>query len=346
MLRFAVGLTLTGLLLVWLAGCGASSRSPVITGPTGSLQMTVHRAATVTRVIPSTANCVEVAISNAAGWSTTAAVALTAGTTTAKLRIENIPVGLVHLVFTCYSGVNTSATGTVTAAGFPLGKAEQDASVSTGQATVVSTDLTLLDYFPLKSMGDERFMGKQGASGWQITEHRKVIQQISTSPLVIEMQDYDASSALIYDNQVQLDSVGQELISKSSPTYGTYSYAPPMLMHTMVASAPVSQTTNQTFTPTGGTPNPPQPIPQTFTWLGLEDVTTPAGTFAQCAKMHQHSVGVGGIDIYDDYFWFAPGVGKVKHQQDYTGSTGGTTTLTVEKLLYVQIRKTVYGTRP
>jgi hypothetical protein len=62
-----------------------------------------------------------------------------------------------------------------------------------------------------------------------------------------------------------------------------------------------------------------------FTVEALDDsVTVPAGTFSDCLRVRRNRVRAPGSEMKegdDDLFWFCPGIGKVREEDQITGQT-------------------------
>lgn len=81
----------------------------------------------------------------------------------------------------------------------------------------------------------------------------------------------------------------------------------------------------RTETDPGQAPDPTEARSHTFTLEGIEDVTTNAGTFRGCLRVHRQRTWetdlAAGDEGQEKRFWFAPGVGKVQEETLDNGNT-------------------------
>jgi len=90
-----------------------------------------------TATIPAATRCVQVAARNAAGWSSTVAVARPADSLSTTVTLEGVPAGAVHLHIGAYSNFTSGAGGKTVASGNLLAWAVRDVQIPEGEAVDV-----------------------------------------------------------------------------------------------------------------------------------------------------------------------------------------------------------------
>ena len=173
----------------------------------------------------------------------------------------------------------------------------------------------ITDYFPLGQGDyweyDNPDVGPLSVSGTRVVNGVNTVQfcTLDTSyspPCVTQVEYYTSSAAGVrWHGYHQADCSG----GGAEYDHSTCQPAAPMIRNGLRIGDSVTESTMLTHHDTGIQ----EPLAQTYTFVGLEDVTVPAGTFLGCMRIdwEQSSFGADSENELKQA-WFAPGVGLVQ----------------------------------